>query len=454
MNHDNMKELQDYYVSLIQKDLEANKASHFKSMEYLKTSTAKYHGEVIYSLFIPKVFTENTVKMLDQAVNTMYSILEKVIAEYLNNKSYRELFGFDQRLEELLLVDRGYDSLLPICRLDIFLNEEDLSFKFCEFNADGTSSMNEDRELNIALTFTAAYNKLKEAYALETFELFDSWVEEFIAIYSTYKRRVEQPHICIVDFLEKGSSLEEFNQFKLSFEKAGYSSEVCEIRNLRYENGALYSPSGKKIDAIYRRAVTSDIMENIEYVSDFVQAVKDGKVCLVGNFNTQIIHNKILFKLLYNQMTLNLLTDDEKDFVYKHIPFTARLDRKECNIDEIISNKDKWIIKPEDSYGAKGVFSGRYFSSEEWSKIVLDNENNHYLVQEFVTPYRTLNIDFNKPEPEIEFYSNLTGMYVYNGKLKGIYSRQSKKEIISTQYDENVIASFVAKSKYENTDNL
>lgn len=440
-----MNEIHQYYKKLILDDMEGNKASFGKSMEYLSNSTARYHGETIYSLYMPKIFPEAVVEMLDGAVNTMYSILTKVMKEYFINESYRELFGFDKKLEELILIDRGYESLLPICRLDIFLNEEDLSFKFCEFNADGTSSMNEDRELNIALTYTAAYKELNEKYHLDTFELFDSWAKEFMEIYSTYDKKVEKPHIGVVDFLEKGSSIEEFTQFKLSFEKAGYTSEVCEIRDLVCREDGLYSPSGKKLDAIYRRAVTSDIMENIEEVSDFVQAVKDKKVCLVGNFCTQIIHNKVLFKLLYNERTLHFLTEEEKEFIHSHIPYTVKLSSQDCEIEEIIKDKDQWIIKPEDSYGAKGVYAGINHDNTQWSKLIRENEDNHYLVQEFVMPYQSENIDFNRADPKFTFHSNLTGLYVYNGKFKGIYSRQSNKEIISTQYDENVIASLIIK---------
>jgi hypothetical protein len=55
-------------------------------------------------------------------------------------------------------------------------------------------------------------------------------------------------------------------------------------------------------------------------------------------------------------------------------------------------------------------------------------------------PYQTYNIDFHKENEAQRKYSNLTGLYVYNGKFAGVYSRQSNKEIISSEYDENDIA--------------
>lgn len=443
----NMRRLNDHYMKLIEDDFERNRLTAIQSLDYVKKSSARYHGGYIYSLYAPKLFPESTVRYLGSAVDTIYSILSKVIKEYIKNEDYRELFGFDKTLESLILTDRQYDCYLPIARVDIFLNEEDLSFKFCEFNADGSSSMNEDRELNIALTKTAAYSDIVKEYRLEPFELFDSWVKEFISIYGTYKKKVANPYIAIVDFLEKGSSIEEFEQFRKSFEKAGYDAGICEIRDLEYKDNALYSSDGHKIDAIYRRAVTSDIMSDIDAVSAFIAAVRDQNVCLIGSFCTQVIHNKIIFKILSDERTSVFLDENEREFIKMHIPYTARLRREECDIDRIVAEKEKWIIKPDDSYGAKGVFAGINFTTDEWRKIIMDNIDRNYMLQEFQTPYKTPNIDFRKKPPLSAQYSNLTGLYVYNGKMKGIYSRQSSTEIISDQYDENVIASVIVKDK-------
>jgi len=444
---DDMSKINKQYRELVEDKFEKNRLSSIKSLDYIKKSSARYHGGYIYSLYAPKLFPESTVEYFRDAMDTIYSILTKIIKEYIEHEDYRKLFGFDKRLESLILTDRLYDCFLPIARIDIFLNEQDLSFKFCEFNADGSSSMNEDRELNIALMKTDAYIEMSKKYLLEPFELFDSWVNEFTSIYATYKKRVTKPYIAIVDFLEKSSSIEEFEQFRKSFEKAGYESEICEIRNVRYINSTLYSPKGRKIDAIYRRAVTSDIMADIDVVPDFIQAVRDQNVCLVGSFCTQVIHNKIIFKILSDERTSVFLDEKEREYIKTHIPHTVRLRRSECDADEIVREKDKWIIKPDDSYGAKGVFAGINFSGDEWEKIILENINNNYLLQEFQTPYKSANIDFGLKNPGFESYSNLTGLYMYNGKLKGIYSRLSKTKIISDQYDENVIASVIVKEK-------
>lgn len=443
MKEKSLTELNAEYIQSIKEHLKENTKSSQAYYNYIENSTAKYHGEPVYALYMPKLLSREAAAYLKEAAETMYSILAKVIERYLADEEYRKQFGFDPELEELILVPRQYTCPLPVARVDIFLNEKDMSFQFCEFNTDGTSSMNEDRELNLALRETAVYKEMSQKYKISTFELFDSWVCQFISIYQTYKKKVDHPYIAIVDFLEKGSSMEEFDQFKKSFQRAGYEAEICEITKLRYEKGSLYSPTGHKIHAIYRRAVTCDIMAQKEDVWDFLEAVKGQAVCLIGSFCTQVAHNKILFKLLHEEDTQRILTEKEREFIRLHIPATALLNRENVEKYKVLSEKDKYIIKPEDSYGARGVYAGIHFSPEEWEKKIEDHVNKDYLVQEFYTPYQTDNIDFLKKKPEFLPYSNLTGLYVYNGTFHGVYSRQSKKEIISTVYDENVVATVI-----------
>ena len=139
-------------------------------------------------------------------------------------------------------------------------------------------------------------------------------------------------------------------------------------------------------------------------------------------------------------MTRKILTEEENRFVDEHIPYTEELTESVVKKLRILEEKDKWLIKPKNSYGARGIFAGVRSSKDEWEKAVRENQDTNYIVQQFIMPYQTANIDFHKDEPVLRNYSNLTGLYVYNGKFAGVYSRQSNNEIISSAYDENDIA--------------
>lgn len=435
-----LKALEQFYYDHIKSHLKEHERSGKAALDYLEHSTAKYHGKTIYSLYVPKLLNEKTVDIFRQTAETMAGIMRKVIIEYRNNNEYRKLFGFDKEVEQLIIHDPLYENVLPVCRVDIFYNEEDGSFYFCELNTDGSSSMNEDRELCIAFQKTLLYEELSKEYEVKGFELFDSLVEAFLDNYKTYPYYVENPNVAIVDFLELGCSMEEFKQFASSFERHGCKAVVCDIRDLHLEGEKLCTADGLRVDLIYRRAVTSDICDRKEQIKDFMDAVLNYKVCCMGGFCTQTVHDKSLFYILRHPMTIQILTDAENEFVSSHIPYTEELTDKTIEKYGIVEEKGKWIIKPKNSYGARGIFAGVSCTQEQWEEAVNKNKNKNYVMQQFIMPYQTYNIDFHKDNGALRKYSNLTGLYVYNGRFAGVYSRQSNKEIISSEYDENDIA--------------
>ena len=444
--NDFMKEINQEYVQFIQENEAACRASAPRMAEYLKEHGLVFRGRVMKTLQIPSVFSEEAIGDFRRIVRTSYSIFTKIIRRYLEDADFRKLFPFSKELEELILVPRGYDSLLPIARFDIFYNEDDGSFKFCEVNTDGTSAMNEDRVINEALSLNPAHQALCETWDFSTFELFDSWVESFLAIYRTYKNRKDRPNVAIVDFLD-GVSIEEFYEFQRHFEKEGLSCEVCEIRDLTYADGVLRSPSGMAIDVIYRRAVTTDVMEHYSEITPFLRAVREEAVCLIGAFCTQVAHNKWLFKIIHEEAALSLLTEEERRFVKEHIPFTGLLDEAHCDLSAVLSDKDNWIIKPLDSYAASGVFAGCDFTADEWKEKVTAHVGKDYVCQEYVRPYCSINVDLNEPGTWLRPYTNLAGLFVYDGEFAGIYSRLSDRGIISTEYNAHMNASLVARKK-------
>lgn len=441
-----MKEIYQQYQSFIEENMEENAKGALAVRDFLTDKNLTYHGNTIRTLQIPKIFTKEDLDRFRKIVSTTYGIFQKVINTYLEDPSYRNLFPFGGELRDLILTPRGYDSVLPIARFDIFYNEENGDFKFCEINTDGTSAMNEDRVLNLALSKNPAHQYVSQSHTFSTFELFDPWVRTFCEIYATYKKRVEHPHVAIVDFLD-GVEIAEFYEFQRRFETAGVTCEICEITQLSYHDHHLYSPTGKIIDAVYRRAVTTDLMQHRAEVRPFLEAFKNEDVCVIGALNTQIVHNKWLFHLLRGEETLSLLTAEERSFVLEHIPKTGLLSGESRDLRNVLSDKNRYLIKPLDSYASKGVYAGIDCTQAEWEAHIRTFGGNTYIYQEYCPPYRTANIDFLEKRPAFQDYSNMTGLYVYNGKFSGIYSRLAGGAVISSQYNERDCATLVLRDE-------
>ncbi len=406
--------------------------------EHLLNSPVAFHGRCVQTLHAPKIYKSEDIAVFKQLCSDFYAIFDKVIKHYLASAEYRKLFPFSKELEELILVDTLYQTSVPVMRMDVFYNEETKDFKFCELNTDGTSAMVEDYELSKAFQLNNLPREL--IGKVSCFELFDSWVLAVGRMYQTFKNRRENPRVAIVDFLDK-AYLPEFSEFKRRFEKYGYRVKICDIRKLKFDGDALYDEDNERIDIIYRRAVTVDIMNNIADCADFINAYKSGAVCVLGGIKTQIIHHKALFYILRDEETKKILTDRENELIKKHIPYTSKL--KNADIDMVKKNKDSYIIKPSDSYASKGVFAGVDSTPAEWAELIEKYRSEDYIVQEYCTPYKTENIYLADKEPQFKMYSNLTGLYVYDGVFAGVYSRLSDGGIISSQYNEKSVVTFV-----------
>ena len=124
-------------IDALDGDLPGRRAAH----AYMDSSTAIVHGTHVVSSYVPRLFDRKTYDAFKNISETTYSICCKIMQRYLDDASYRSIFDYDPRLVDLILLPRGYDALLPFMRADIFLNEDDLSFGFCELNADGSSGM-------------------------------------------------------------------------------------------------------------------------------------------------------------------------------------------------------------------------------------------------------------------------------------------------------------------------
>ncbi len=414
--------------------------SGLRVREYLLSSSVAFHGRCVQTLHIPKVFSKKDIQAFSRIVDDFYGIFDKIIDNYIKSPEYRRLFPFSRQLEELILADTGYDINIPIMRMDIFYDEDTGGYKFCEINTDGTSAMIEDLELRRAFS----YNNLPREFLGEVseFELFDTWVVSLMQLYRRFKNRKKDPKIAIVDFLDR-AYLPEFEEFIKRFRKYGFCAKICDIRELDYKNGILYDKEGERIDIIYRRAVTVDIMNNIENCQAFLDAYKDNAVMVAGGLRTQVIHHKALFYILRDPQTKRILTNEENSLIEEHIPYTAKMCM--ADKDRIIKDKDSYIIKPSDSYASRGVFAGVDCTQEEWEKIIREYENEDYIVQQYCVPYKTENIYLAADKPEFKKYSNLTGLYVYNSVFAGVYSRLSDGGIISSQYNEKSVATFVKK---------
>ncbi|MCL2862286.1 MAG: glutathionylspermidine synthase family protein [Firmicutes bacterium] len=440
----------EHYLNLIKSDIESTKKDFQSARDYIKNSSAVFSRGELAFLAVPKMFSSEEFAYIEKTINTMREILEKVMDRYIEDDNYRKLFDFPSHLEELILADCGYERKIPIARLDFFFNHDEMTLKYCEFNTDGSSAMNEDREIVNAWRNSLIWGKFQDKYEIKSFELFDSWVNEFLELYSDFCKKSNSmldilPRVAIVDFLDIGTK-SEFKVFKEAFERQGMETIIEDIRNLKYRDGRLHCSLGLPIDAIYRRAVTSECMDKFDDIQDCIKAFKDKAVCLIGAFRTQIPHDKIIFKVLQVSQTRAFLTKEENEFIEKCIPKTYELKTGEFDLRDVLENKNSYLIKPRDRYASIGVATGGDYEKDEWEKLITKALDKDFILQEYCTPPQHENVYFDKEgSAHFGIYNSMSGIFLYNNKPCGIYTRAMQGKITTPERQGRIPCSVLVK---------
>lgn len=405
-----------------------------EAKELIRDSSAWYGGEPVRFIYQPLFFDREDMAFFEKLSGTMTGILKKVIGEYRRNADFRDQFWFSPEMQDLVLCDPGYGMDFPMARYDIFYHYSDAdngdqAFQFCELNGDGSSSMNESQALYEAFTQTDALGAWGKAFG--TPELFDTWIDVLLADYRRFagNSAVANPHIVIMDFAGEGIE-SEFKEFIRRMEGRGLQARIADPRELTYRNGAVYIEE-KRIDIVYRRATTARVMAYYTEVQDFIRAYRERAVCVVGGFSSQIIHNKMIFKVLHDEANGDLFTEAERRFIRAHVPRTEVLTGE--NMHRYIEEPDCWILKPFDQYGAHGIHMGRDMDAAAWRQAIAESTaSGGYLVQAACRVPRLPMPTIEKDRVFFEPYYYLIGLFQYDESFAGFYSRTGRRHIIAS----------------------
>ena len=221
---------------------------------------------------------------------------------------------------------------------------------------------------------------------------------------------------------------------------------MVDVRDLVFDGEVLRDGEGGRVDAIWRRCVTNDVIDHWDDSQQLIEAVRAEKVALIGSFAGHIVHDKQIFKALFDDRTLAFLDGDEISFIEETVPLTAFLDDEHVNLPQIRENRCEWIIKPTDHYGADDVYAGEAVSQEEWEQLIDRFANGRagypFIVQRYIRPFKTETLP---PDAGIDqladdevsdkpaLYNNLNGLYLYDGTFAGVFSRLGPLPTISKQ---------------------
>ena len=434
--------IKNNYIKIINENYSEYKNDYKKLLKYRKEYGATYKEEEIPTLYDAYFYNQEDYKIYEDMIDIFMSIVEKVTKEYVENKSYRKIFDLDPLTEKLILKDPGYNISTPIARFDVMYDGRE-DYKFCELNTDGSSAMLEDKSLADLMKETKAIEKLKEKYEIEHIDLLQTLVDSIEDLYHKAKNTRKKINIAIVDIIEFDNI--EFKTIQKLFEKKGHNCKIADLKDLKRKEDGLYIED-MKIDLVYRRLVTSDLIENKDIGKDLIESYLNDEIITIGSFRSTLFYTKDIFRILRLKESQKILSEKENEFIKKHIPYTEKFSYQKDK-EKILENKDKYILKPIQGYASHGIYVGKEHDKKEPEKILEEIKDKNYIYQEY---YMVKPLEFVKMEDEkakLEDFSYVTGLFAYNKKFIAPYMRIGNAALISSAREYYVVSSLKIKEK-------
>lgn len=385
----------------------------------------------------PRRFFQNMSALCRQ----LSEILEEVGHRAIEDGALLRVYGFPDFFLDVLSVHPGYSHLAPILRLDgHFVNG---IFRVVETNADGSAGMNDSNAIERAAAETEAYHFLTRRMKIESLEMVDPLARMLVKYARAFRRGSSAPpRIGILD-IPGVLTASEFVAVQKQIEKLGAQALIVTPGDLT--GGKNLRARGGRLDLIYRRLVTRDAFDQWRKLAPLLNAYRNKNIRMVGSFRSELLHNKAILALLHDPRVRGKLNRAARNLIDRHVPKAMPLTRNAA--EAAVDSKNRWVIKPLDAYGSRGVAVGKMLSQGKW-KAALEQalRAGRYLLQEYVRAPRESVLRIVNGRPKLSRDMTSVGFFVYDGKMAGPYVRSGPRHPLSISYGAVTRPGFLVRS--------
>lgn len=354
-----------------------------------------------------------------------------LMQNYIADPSYRTLFGFEKEMEELICLPCDDPCVIPFGRYDLFYDFESGAYAFCEINTDGSGGMSWNDRVTEAILQNFGNQKYLLENKIEMINATEAFAKGILEVYQASENAVADPLISIVDFKEEGV-MTDFEGIIDALGKIGVRARFTDVRDLVFDGEVLRDKTDNTaVHGIYRRLVSSVMLDRMEECREMIRAAAAEKVVLMGHFRTTLAHSKKVFSAMYHPMTQAFLDEDEIRYIKEHIPETYILSEHlltEEKLNEVRKNRSDWVLKPEEGFGSYGVLCGMDADEVTWQEKLAQAMQGGYVLQKFCRRY-TIPV-VRSDEETVEEMPLMLGIFQTNGHASALYSRAAHAGVI------------------------
>jgi hypothetical protein len=238
-----------------------------------------------------------------------------------------------------------------------------------------------------------------------------------------------------------------------AFVARGARCLLADPRSIERRGGRLIA-GGQAVDVVYRRAVLSELVDREDEVRDFLRAYAEGAAVFVNSFRCRLSEDKAFLALLTDETFAPMLTEDERAFVARTVPWTRKLEERRTTKDGrevdllrfVRDHRAGLVLKPAHGYGGRDVLVGDETAPAEWDEAIHAGAGQPWVVQDRVSipeePFPT----FEGGSLRFEMLKvNANPFYVLGGEA-GAVTRASRGAVINVSAGGGSVPTFIVNS--------
>jgi len=353
-------------------------------------------GRLVCPVLRPHLITRRQYETSVKAAEALYSAIDRVKQAAFANPAMLARMELLPAEKMLATIDPGYPYLAVSSLLDAQINKG--SMQFVECATDSPAGVAYGESLSNLFYDCAPVRQLRKKYKLSKLGGTRYLLKAMLDAYKVSGKK-KFPRIAILESRQpfQNTPGEDHVLLAESFRRAGYPTEVVTPEQLDFRGGSL-SRGDFPIDLIYRRVSAQELLVRFDLSHPLVRAYRERAICMVNSFQAEVAHKKAVFALLTDPAIVAGFPANERKAIHEFIPWTrlvsaTRTSRNGDTIDLpefILKNRDKLVLKPNDSSTDLHEYRGWETDATGWERALRAAMRHPYVVQDRVEETRSL----------------------------------------------------------------
>jgi len=402
-------------------------------------------GRLLCPFLRPNFVTQKQYDSLVKTGEALISAVDRMLRMALASPQLLSIMQLFPAEKMLAAIDPGYEMSEVSTQLDLQIQNG--SLHVMQYNADALSGSAYAEGLSDLFYDCPPIKEFRRRYNLTRMGGKKPFLDALLKAYKMFAgAKAKKPNIAILEF-RNVSGRSEYEIFRDYFRGAGYEAEMVSPDQLEYRNGVLRANLESRgpfdINLIYRRVSAQEFLLRFTLNHPLVQAYRDRKVCIVNSFRSELSHKKAMFALLTEDSLTAKFPLNERKAIKEHVPWTrvvragkaSRGNQPVDLLEFIRQNRETLVLRPNDEYSDLHSFVGYEHDDGSWARAIREAQRSPYVVQERVTPARTVfplmsygHLEFKEMQVDVQpqaFLGKVAGCSSYVSSGGGSYSPAS-----------------------------